>query len=120
MSQQPVISGSSLFMKTIASYSVETASAAGFMLSSIITCDDNMDNNTDDGGRTSTDIVSDSGNPEGSTISPGLYKSPGSTNLSSGNLTFDASENINAALQGKSSKETPWSLLPSEQIGKRL
>ena len=79
-----------------------------------------MDNNTDDGGRTSTDIVSLYGNFEGFMITPCLYKSPGSIEFSSEDLTFEGSENINAALQGKSSKETPWSLLPSEQIGKRL
>jgi hypothetical protein len=58
-----------------------------------------MDNNTDDGGRTSTDIVSLYGNFEGFMITPCLYKSPGSIEFSSEDLTFEGSENINAALQ---------------------
>jgi len=41
-------------------------------------------------GRTSTDIVTLSGNIGGLTLSPGLYKSTSSLAISSGDLTFDA------------------------------
>lgn len=44
----------------------------------------------DAAGRTSTDIVTLSGNIGGLTLTPGLYKSTSSLALSSGDLTFDA------------------------------
>jgi hypothetical protein len=44
----------------------------------------------DAAGRTSTDIVLLAGNIGGLTLTPGLYKSSGALELSSGNLTFDA------------------------------
>jgi hypothetical protein len=47
-------------------------------------------------GRTSTDMVLLSGNIGGLTLSPGLYKSNGSLEISSGDLTFDAKGNPNA------------------------
>jgi hypothetical protein len=47
-------------------------------------------------GRTSTDLVLISGNIGGLTLTPGLYKSSGSLELSSGDLTFDAKGNANA------------------------
>ncbi len=47
-------------------------------------------------GRTSTDIVLLSGNLGGLTLTPGLYKSSGSLEISSGDLTFDAKGNSNA------------------------
>lgn len=47
-------------------------------------------------GRTSTDIVLLAGNIGGLTLTPGLYKSTGSLEISSGNLTFDAKGNSNA------------------------
>ncbi len=47
-------------------------------------------------GRTSTDIVLLSGNLGGLTLTPGLYKSSGSLEISSGDLTFDARGNANA------------------------
>lgn len=50
----------------------------------------------DAAGRTSTDIVTISGNLGGLTLTPGLYKSTGSIEISSGNLTFDAKGNDNA------------------------
>lgn len=50
----------------------------------------------DAAGRTSTDIVLLAGNIGGLTLTPGLYKSNGSIEISSGNLTFDAKENANA------------------------
>ncbi|HLP14435.1 MAG TPA: ice-binding family protein [Flavobacteriales bacterium] len=50
----------------------------------------------DAAGRTSTDIVSLSGNVGGLTLTPGLYKSTSSLALSSGTLTFDAMGNPNA------------------------
>jgi hypothetical protein len=50
----------------------------------------------DAAGRTSTDIVLISGNIGGLTLTPGLYKSSGSLEISSGNLTFDARGNANA------------------------
>jgi len=50
----------------------------------------------DAAGRTSTDIVSLSGNIGGLTLTPGLYKSTSSLQISSGDLTFDASGNSNA------------------------
>ncbi|MEX0686202.1 MAG: ice-binding family protein [Balneolales bacterium] len=50
----------------------------------------------DAAGRTSTDIVIISGNLGGLTLTPGLYKSTGSIEISSGNLTFDANGNADA------------------------
>jgi hypothetical protein len=47
-------------------------------------------------GRTSTDIVTLSGNIGGLTLTPGLYKSTSSLAISSGDLTFDAKGNTNA------------------------
>jgi len=47
-------------------------------------------------GRTSTDIVTLSGNIGGLTLTPGLYKSTSSLEISSGDLTFDAKGNTNA------------------------
>jgi hypothetical protein len=44
----------------------------------------------DAAGRTSTDIVTLSGNIGGLTLTPGLYKSTSSLAISSGDLTFDA------------------------------
>ncbi len=50
----------------------------------------------DAAGRTATDIVTISGNLGGLTLTPGLYKSTSSLEISSGNLTFDALGNPNA------------------------
>lgn len=50
----------------------------------------------DAAGRTSTDIVTLSGNIGGLTLTPGLYKSTSSLAISSGDLTFDAKGNVNA------------------------
>ncbi len=50
----------------------------------------------DAAGRTSTDIVTLSGNIGGLTLTPGLYKSTSSLAISSGDLTFDAGGNANA------------------------
>ncbi len=50
----------------------------------------------DAAGRTSTDIVTLSGNMGGLTLTPGLYKSTSSLAISSGNLTFNANGNANA------------------------
>lgn len=50
----------------------------------------------DAAGRTSTSIVLLSGNIGGLTLTPGLYKSSGSLEISSGDLTFDAKGNSNA------------------------
>lgn len=50
----------------------------------------------DAAGRTSTDIVTLSGNIGGLTLTPGLYKSTSSLAISSGDLTFDARGNPNA------------------------
>lgn len=50
----------------------------------------------DAAGRTSTDIVTLSGNIGGLTLTPGLYKSTSSLAISSGDLTFDANGNANA------------------------
>lgn len=47
-------------------------------------------------GRTSTDIVTLSGNLGGLTLTPGLYKSTSSLAISSGDLTFDARGDANA------------------------
>lgn len=47
-------------------------------------------------GRTSTDIVLLAGNIGGNTLTPGLYKSSGSLEISSGDLTFDAKGNSSA------------------------
>jgi len=50
----------------------------------------------DAAGRTSTDMVILAGNIGGLTLTPGLYKSSGSLEISSGDLTFDAKGNANA------------------------
>lgn len=50
----------------------------------------------DAAGRTSTDIVLLAGNIGGLTLLPGLYKSSGSLEISSGDLTFDAKGDANA------------------------
>jgi len=50
----------------------------------------------DAAGRTSTDIVMLAGNIGGLTLTPGLYKSSGSLEISSGDLTFDAKGNAEA------------------------
>jgi len=50
----------------------------------------------DAAGRTATDIVLLAGNIGGVTLTPGLYKSSGSLEISSGELTFDAKGNANA------------------------
>ncbi len=50
----------------------------------------------DAAGRTSTDIVSIAGNIGGLTLTPGLYKSTSSIEISSGDVTFDAKGNANA------------------------
>lgn len=50
----------------------------------------------DAAGRTATDIVLLAGNIGGLTLTPGLYKSSGSLQISSGDLTFDAKGNANA------------------------
>jgi hypothetical protein len=47
-------------------------------------------------GRTSTDIVTLSGNIGGLTLTPGLYKSTSTLAVSSGDVTFDAKGNANA------------------------
>jgi len=47
-------------------------------------------------GRTSTDIVTLSGNIGGLTLTPGLYKTTSSLAVSSGDLTFDAKGDANA------------------------
>jgi hypothetical protein len=47
-------------------------------------------------GRTSIDMVNIAGNIGGLTLTPGLYKSSGSLQISSGDLTFDALGNANA------------------------
>jgi hypothetical protein len=50
----------------------------------------------DAAGRTSTDIVTLSGNIGGLTLTPGLYKSTSSLAISSGDLTFDAKGDASA------------------------
>jgi hypothetical protein len=50
----------------------------------------------DAAGRTSTDIVTLSGNVGGLTLTPGLYKSTSSLAISSGDLSFDAKGDANA------------------------
>lgn len=50
----------------------------------------------DAAGRTATDMVLLAGNLGGLTLTPGLYKSSGSLEISSGDLTFDAKGNANA------------------------
>jgi len=50
----------------------------------------------DAAGRTATDMVLLAGNLGGLTLTPGLYKSSGSLEISSGNLTFDAKGDENA------------------------
>ena len=50
----------------------------------------------DAAGRTATDMVLLSGNLGGLTLTPGLYKSSGSLQISSGDLVFDAGGNASA------------------------
>lgn len=50
----------------------------------------------DAAGRTATDIVLLAGNIGGLTLTPGLYKSTGSLEISSGDVTFDAKGNPDA------------------------
>lgn len=50
----------------------------------------------DAAGRTSTDIVPLAGNIGGLTLTPGLYKSTSSIEISSGDVTFDAKGDANA------------------------
>jgi len=50
----------------------------------------------DAAGRTSTDIVTLSGNIGGLTLTPGLYKTTSTLAISSGDLTFDAKGDANA------------------------
>ena len=50
----------------------------------------------DAAGRTSKDMVTLSGNIGGLTLTPGLYKSTSSLEISSGDVTFDAKGNANA------------------------
>jgi len=50
----------------------------------------------DAAGRTAVDIVLLAGNLGGLTLTPGLYKSSGSLEITSGNLTFDAEWNESA------------------------
>lgn len=50
----------------------------------------------DAAGRTSTDLVLLAGNIGGLTLTPGLYKSSGALEISSGDLTFDAQGNASA------------------------
>jgi len=50
----------------------------------------------DAAGRTTTDMVLLAGNIGGLTLTPGLYKSSGSLEISSGDLTFDAKGDANA------------------------
>ena len=50
----------------------------------------------DAAGRTSTDMVTLAGNIGGLTLTPGLYKSTSSIEISSGDLTFDAKGDANA------------------------
>lgn len=50
----------------------------------------------DAAGRTSTDMVSLAGNIGGLTLTPGLYKSTSSLEISSGDVTFDAKGDQNA------------------------
>jgi hypothetical protein len=50
----------------------------------------------DAAGRTSKDMVTLSGNIGGLTLTPGLYKSTSSLEISSGDLTFDAKGDANA------------------------
>jgi Ice-binding-like len=50
----------------------------------------------DAAGRTSTDIVLLAGNLGGLTLTPGLYQSSGSLEISAGDLTFDAKGDANA------------------------
>lgn len=47
-------------------------------------------------GRTSTDMVTIAGNIGGLTLTPGIYKSTSSIEISSGDLTLDAKGNANA------------------------
>ena len=50
----------------------------------------------DAAGRSTTDMVTLSGNIGGLNFTPGLYKSTSSLSVSSGNLTFDAQGNASA------------------------
>ena len=69
------------------------------LINTIVTTTAKLDLTTaynDAAGRTSTDIVTLSGNIGGLTLTPGLYKSTSTLAVSSGDVTFDAQGNSNA------------------------
>lgn len=80
-------------------YTVDASGPAGSVTDAAGLTDAKGDLTTaynDAADRTSTDIVALAGNIGGLTLTPGLYKSTGSLEISSGDLTFDAEGNANA------------------------
>ena len=90
------ITGFGLTEVTGAIYAADDRSPAGVPALLTAAKDDLTTAYNDAAGRTSTDMVLLSGNLGGLTLTPGLYKSTGSLEISSGNLTFDAKGNANA------------------------
>jgi hypothetical protein len=90
------ITGFGLTEVTGTIYASNDASPAGVAAMLTAAKDDLTTAYNDAAGRTSTDMVHLSGNLGGMTLTPGLYKSSGALEISSGDLTFDAKGNANA------------------------
>jgi hypothetical protein len=90
------ITGFGLTEVTGAIYAADDVSPAGVPAMLTAAKGDLTTAYNDADGRTSTDMVLLAGNIGGLTLTPGLYKSSGSLEISSGDLTFDAKGNANA------------------------
>jgi hypothetical protein len=93
------ISGFGLTEVTGTTYTADASGPAGSVSSATMLTAAKGDLTTaynDAAGRTSTDMVLLAGNIGGLTLTPGLYKSSGSLEISSGDLTFDAKGDANA------------------------
>jgi hypothetical protein len=90
------ITGFGLTEVTGTIYAADDASPAGVPAMLTAAQGDLTTAYNDAAGRTSTDIVLLAGNIGGLTLTPGLYKSNGSLEISSGDLTFDAKGDAHA------------------------
>jgi hypothetical protein len=93
------ITGFGLTEVTGTVYTVDSTGPAGSVPAAVMLTAAQGDLTTaynDAAGRTSTDMVLLTGNLGGLTLTPGLYKSSGSLEISSGDLTFDARGNASA------------------------
>lgn len=77
-------------------YASDDVAPAGVAVMLTAAKDDLTTAYNDAAGRSSTDMVIVAGNLGGLTLTPGLYKSAGSLEISSGDLTFDAGGNASA------------------------